>query len=70
MRIELSEKQISTLRVACFTLADRLEILASQTKDEELVGLYNEQRAECQFLADFLRKKRSEWFSSWVNGKG
>lgn len=61
MNVELSEKQISTLRIACLALANRFESLASQTKDSELIGIYNKNREECEFLADLLRKKRVEW---------
>ena len=61
VNIELSEQQISVLRIACLTLANRFESLASQTKDNELIGIYNHNRAECKFLADLLSKKRAEW---------
>lgn len=64
MIISLSEKQINVLRIACLVLANNFESLANQTKDAELVGIYNEHREECKFLADLLRKKRAEWWSS------
>lgn len=67
MRISLSEKQISALRVGCLVMAKNLDSLISQTKNRELVGIYNEQMETYNFLADLLKRKRMEWWSSEVD---
>ncbi len=63
MKIDLTESQISALRVGCLVMAKNLESLVSQTKDRKLIGIYSKQMETYNFLADLLQKERMEWWS-------
>lgn len=69
MKIDLTESQISALRVGCLVMAKTLKslLVKLQTKDRKLIGIYSKQMETYEFLADLLQKERLEWWSDYFD---